>query len=82
MILGYGQYGRRTKSRTSSQEANATEPLIHPIKQALSFRMGFFLWIMGFEERGPPVGWVKKCPVDTFLARGENPIGRRPINRN
>ena len=27
-------------------------------------------WIMGFEESGPPEGWVKKCPVDTFLARG------------
>jgi hypothetical protein len=32
--------------------------------------MGFFLWIMGFEERGTPEGWAKKCPVDTFLARG------------
>ena len=25
---------------------------------------------MGFEESGPTVGRAKKCPVDTFLARG------------
>jgi hypothetical protein len=28
---------------------------------------------MGFEESGTPEGGAKKCPVDTFLARGENP---------
>ena len=30
----------------------------------------------GFEESGPTVGKVKKCPVDTFLARGR--IHRHP----
>ena len=28
---------------------------------------------MGFEEGDPAEGWVKKCPVDTFLARGRIP---------
>ena len=28
---------------------------------------------MGLEESGPPEGRVKKCPVDTFLARGRVP---------
>ena len=31
-------------------------------------------WIMGLEESGPPEGRVKKCPVDTFLARGRVPF--------
>jgi hypothetical protein len=26
--------------------------------------------MMGFEESGPTAGRVKKCPGDTFLARG------------
>ena len=28
---------------------------------------------MGFEESGPTAGRAKKCPVDTFLARGRIP---------
>ena len=30
-------------------------------------------WVMGLEESGPPIGRAKKCPVDTFLARGRVP---------
>ena len=40
-----------------------------------------FLWGgMGLEESDPPEGRVKKCPVDTFLARGRVPwlSGRSP----
>ena len=33
----------------------------------------FYGMDIGFEESGPPEGWVKKCPVDTFLARGRIP---------
>ena len=29
---------------------------------------------MGFEESGAPEGWAKKCPVDSFLARGRIPV--------
>ena len=34
----------------------------------------FYGMDMGLEESGPPKGRVKKCPVDTFLARGRVPF--------
>jgi len=34
----------------------------------------FYGMNLGFEESGPAVGWAKKCPVDTFLARGIIPV--------
>ena len=38
----------------------------------LRFAEGFFYGVddKGVEEGGPTEGRVKKCPVDTFLARG------------
>ena len=33
----------------------------------------FFCCGLGFEESGQPEGLAKKCPVDTFLARGRIP---------
>ncbi len=29
------------------------------------------MWIQGLEEGGTTSGGAKKCPVDTFLARGK-----------
>ena len=32
--------------------------------------LSYFLPRKGLEEADPAKGWVKKCPVDTFLGRG------------
>ena len=51
------------------------------LQEKAPVRVLFFMgWIMGLEESGPPAGRVKKCPVDTFLARGRVPwlSGRSP----
>ena len=57
--------------------AGLSSPIIHQIpyknRRYPKISPVFMGWIMGLEERGPPAGRVKKCPVDTFLARGRVP---------
>ena len=51
-----------------------SSPIIHPIKNPFRFAEGIFYGVtLGLEESGPTEGRVKKCPVDTFLARGRVP---------
>ena len=51
-------------------EGRGFESHYPPHKKRQPIRVVFFYEIMGFEESGPTVGRVKKCPGDTFLARG------------
>ena len=49
-----------------------SSPITHPRKKKgdLLGLLSFFRVVMGLEEGDLAEGWVKKCPVDTFLARG------------
>ena len=43
--------------------------------------LSYFLPRKGLKEADPAKGWVKKCPVDTFLGRGEsNVLKAQPLD--
>ena len=50
-----------------------SNPIIHPRKKNRSKWIGSFFCDNGIRKSDPTAGRVKKCPGDTFLARGRVP---------
>ena len=50
-----------------------SSPITHPIKEKHPLWVLFFYGVDGTRRERPAIGRAKKCPVDTFLARGRVP---------
>ena len=59
------------KSCIPQKGIEGSNPSFSAIKESPHFRVGFLLWRNRDLKRAAERREVKKCPVDTFLARGK-----------